>query len=309
MDSHLGALYGLAIGDALGATLEFAFPGAIPAHAVDLALTMPGGGCLGVAPGQVTDDTELALALASVLRGKRPGEGFPADEVFGAYHAWLKSAPFDVGITCRNAFRNADRERRELSAWSQSNGSLMRIAPLAVWASDEGDATIASLAEEDASLTHLSGVVFASTAAYSIAVAALVRGESAAEAVARSKAWLEETGGDARTVSEWLIDNDGDFSDASGGKQGWARHAFRLAFYHAERGTPFADAMRHVLGVGGDTDTNAAIVGALLGARDGLSGLPGAWVEAVDGARTEDGHPRPDLYHPHNFYDFANMLR
>jgi ADP-ribosylglycohydrolase len=265
---------------------------------------MPGGGCLGVAPGQVTDDTELALALASALRGKRPADGFPADEAFGAYHAWKNSAPFDIGITCRNAFRSADREKRELSARSQSNGSLMRVAPLAAWASGEDDETIARLAAEDAALSHASGVVFASTAAYSIAVAALVRGESAAEAVARSTSWLEATGGDAAAVSEWLRGNDGDFSDATGGKQGWARHAFRLAFYHLGRGTPFADAMRHVLGVGGDTDTNAAIVGALLGARDGLSELPGEWVDAVREARTADGHPRPDAYHPLNFDDF-----
>jgi ADP-ribosylglycohydrolase len=252
----------------------------------------------------VTDDTELALALASALRGRRPADGFPADEAFGAYHAWNNSAPFDIGITCRNAFGNADREKRELSARSQSNGSLMRVAPLAVWASGEDDETIARMAAEDAALSHISGAVFASTAAYSIAVAALVRGESASEAVSRSTAWLEATGGDAGAVTEWLSGNDGDFADATGGKQGWARHAFRLAFYHLGRGTPFADAMRHVLGVGGDTDTNAAIVGALLGARDGLSELPGEWVDAVREARTEDGHPRPGVYHPINFDDF-----
>ena len=306
----LGSLIGLSVGDALGATLEFAFDGATPEPRVETALGMPGGGCHGVAPGQVTDDTELALALASALADRDPADGFPASAAVDAYRAWFASDPFDVGITCSSAFC----PRHGLpSATSQSNGSLMRIAPLAAWAASRDDADIARLAIADASITHDSRIVHLSTAAYAVTVAALVRGERPREAIEKAEAWLElEAAEDpaARTVLAWAARSpvDGEFTDAVGERQGWAKHAFRLAFYHLRNGSAFEDAMAHVLGVGGDTDTNAAIVGAAMGARDGFEKIPPEWFRAVLHADAGRGRPRPTAYHPREFFAFVDGL-
>jgi ADP-ribosyl-[dinitrogen reductase] hydrolase len=103
MDAALGCLLGAAVGDAAGATLEFESR-AITADLATAAMGMPGGGVLGVGPGQVTDDTELALSLANGLLGHHPQEGFPQEAVSEQYYGWLRSAPFDVGGTCRAAF-------------------------------------------------------------------------------------------------------------------------------------------------------------------------------------------------------------
>ncbi len=103
MDAALGCLLGLAVGDAAGATLEFK-GGSISAAEAAEAMAMPGGGCWSVGPGQVTDDTELALSLAIGLRGHRPQDGFPLESVAQQYWAWLASRPFDCGATCSTAF-------------------------------------------------------------------------------------------------------------------------------------------------------------------------------------------------------------
>lgn len=311
---RFGALFGLAVGDALGATLEFAFAGTVPPHEVSKAMTMPGGGCHGVAPGQVTDDTELALALASALAGSVASDGFPRDRVEAAYRAWFASDPFDVGATCGAAFGS---RYSGASASSQSNGSLMRIAPLAVWAASETDGAIARLAIADASLSHASGVVHASTAAYAIALAALVRGETAEEAVGRATSWLESRHRETPAAAEaaavvlaWATEpmTEEDVADVHDpARQGWAKHAFSLAFHHLRTGTTFGDAMRHVLGAGGDTDTNAGIVGALIGARVGLGDVGLGWVARVEDC-VHELHERPEIYHPREFSEFVYGL-
>ena len=306
---RLGTLFGLAVGDALGATLEFAFSGPVPSHEVSKAMKMPGGGCHGVAGGQVTDDTELALALASALVGSAASDGFPRDRVEAAYRAWFGSAPFDAGVTCSAAFGTTNRGTSESS---QSNGSLMRIAPLAVWAASEADEVIARMAIADASLSHASEVVHLSTAAYAIALASLVRGETPSEAAGRSVSWLD-TGAQSGTreaasvVLEWVSDplTEEDVVDVHDPtRQGWAKHSIKLAFHHLRMGSTFNDAMRHVLEAGGDTDTNAGIVGALIGARVGYGDVGLGWISRVADC-VHARHERPGLYHPREFYGFV----
>ncbi len=97
----LGAYLGLAVGDALGATVEFMTRGEIGAK-YGVHRKMIGGGWLHLAPGQVTDDTEMALALGrSLVRSN----GFHAKDVCDEFALWLKSGPVDVGNTCRRGIR------------------------------------------------------------------------------------------------------------------------------------------------------------------------------------------------------------
>jgi ADP-ribosylglycohydrolase len=190
----------------------------------------------------------------------------------------------------------------------------MRIAPLAVWASFESDDEIARLASEDAKLSHSSGAVIASTAAYSVALAALVRGETPRSAIERAARWLRTKAGDdgADEVALWLADSDiihSSMTSARFSHVGWARHAFVLSFWHLSSNSTFEEAMREILTLGGDSDTNAAIVGAMLGARDGYPKIPKLWKQRVlDFDSTTGRHPRPPKYHPHNFFYFVDGI-
>lgn len=304
MDSKsLGALLGLAVGDALGAPLEFS-RGNVSREKIESASSMPGGGPHGVSSGQVTDDTELALALAGVLSGKSPSMGFPRDAVIEAYKAWFDSDPFDVGSTCAEAFCPRRGRFFVPSPESQSNGSIMRIAPLAVWARHESDDVIAEMAMEDSRLTHSNRNVIASTAAYAVALSSLARGETPESALGRAGSWLlSNKASGSSTVLGWLASADVTTKDCeiSGSSSGWARHAFVLAFRHLVSGKTFGESLLEVLKLGGDTDTNLAVVGAMLGARDGIDSIPKKWVGSVLRSRTSLGRPRPLKYHPSLF--------
>src|SRR5271157_4966967 len=126
-----GALLGAFVGDASGATLEFL--GRKPsAEDVERALSMVGGGCWRVAPGQITDDGELALCLARSLAGATT---IDRDKIARAYVDWFNSRPFDCGNTTRNAFGHGYRDRAIAqlveeaalrSMGSKANGALMR---------------------------------------------------------------------------------------------------------------------------------------------------------------------------------------
>jgi ADP-ribosylglycohydrolase len=89
---------------------------------------------------------------------------------------------------------------------------------------------------------------------------------------------------------------------------GFIRHGFVRAFYFLISGSSYEDAIRETLLAGGDTDTNAAIVGGLIGAAVGVEGIPLRMREAVMTCDTSKGRPRPEWLHPRNLYALANEL-
>ena len=146
-DAALGGFEGALVGDAAGATLEFL--GRKPTREqVNWAMAMPGGGVWNVAPGQITDDGELALCLARGLAGK---ETFDLEAIARNYARWIDSNPFDIGNTTASslgAYREGQWQQllakrgyagvmRQAASdrcmASKANGSLMRISPLGIW--------------------------------------------------------------------------------------------------------------------------------------------------------------------------------
>ncbi len=101
MERALAAFLGFAVGDALGATVEFMSKAEIVARHGELKKIV-GGGWLRLKPGQVTDDTELALALGRSLVRRA---GFDTQDICEEFAAWLKAGPVDVGNTCRRGIR------------------------------------------------------------------------------------------------------------------------------------------------------------------------------------------------------------
>ena len=130
-DRALAAYLGFAIGDALGATVEFMTKREIAAE-YGVHREIKGGGWLRLKPGQVTDDTQMALALGSSL--VRCG-GLDLRDVCEEFAAWLKSGPIDVGNTCRRGIRRYivhGTVEGTFAPGDAGNGAAMRVLPLAL---------------------------------------------------------------------------------------------------------------------------------------------------------------------------------
>lgn len=332
LDRALGALMGACIGDACGATLERLGRAPTPAE-VAHAWRFPGGGFLRVAPGQCTDDGELTVALARALAGATVCSSLAQAEalVAASYAEWALSRPFDMGITTgasiglpltaqgNSAFaaRVAERGlaavmRQGASALelqsSQSNGSLMRCAALGVWGRFLCDADLARLAHADSSLSHVNRNVCDAVAAYSMAVAHLMlHAGDGLGAYRRAVAWAAEhaTG----HVQAWL-------AMAPHPTQvvpftpdvGFVKIGFVYAFRCLLLATSPQEAILATLAGGGDTDTNAAIVAALVGAKYGYAAFPAHARAAVESCNTDAGRPRPDWLHPKHLHAHAAAL-
>lgn len=286
-DLAVGPVLGALIGDAAGATLEFL--GRQPtAQDVEQALGMCGGGIWDTAPGQVTDDGELTLALLQALAGQ---PSYDVNRAAQAYRRWYLSEPFDIGNATANALGEGDPDSPELAEFvahralmfnseSKANGSLMRATPLGVWSARAPLEETVDAARADARLTHPNPSCQWSTAAYVVAIRHLMLNPDdhhGAFAVARSILPTDE--GDE--VLSWL-------DNAATGRlppfhpqAGFVRIAFTHAFYHLLQRTPHVQALRETLSGGGDTDTNACIVGGLLGALWGENELPSEMKQAV----------------------------
>jgi ADP-ribosylglycohydrolase len=276
-----GALLGAACGDASGSTLEF-YNGKITKTAAKHAMTMPGGGCLGVGPGQITDDTELALALAAGLFKFNPVDGFPKESVLKSYIKWYKSNPFDIGNTIRNAF---GLQNNKDNIYSQANGALMRITPLSIWCCRLDINTpdivnkIAEMARQDALLSHPSAECQDCNAIYCIAQYYLIHNIDPIPIIEKYV-----TTNVNQNVQKWfLIESKLPYSEIAKTVKiniGWVRHGFVLAFHFLRNKTSYEEAILQTLLCGGDTDTNACIVGALIGSL-GSSGIPKYMKEPV----------------------------
>src|SRR5512141_1299944 len=125
-DRALGAYLGLAVGDALGATVEFMLPREIK-HQYGEHRDIIGGGWLKLKAGRVTDDTEMSLALGRALIASN---GWNANAVADEFVAWLKSRPIDIGNTCRRGIQRYMLNGSlsgEVSEGDAGNGAAMRI--------------------------------------------------------------------------------------------------------------------------------------------------------------------------------------
>lgn len=329
MDQAKGAFVGALVGDAAGASLEFVRK-RITVSMADKAMHMPGGGPLNIGKGQITDDGELALCLAEGLSGNAR-RTFPFDDVAGMYVAWYASNPFDMGGTCRTAFGNAwfrykeqggtnglgeymKKIAAENSMVSEANGALMRVVPVAIWASSLSLDKVADMAAKDALLSHPSQVCQDCNRLYCIAVASLIRNPND---VAKALQNVEEYAMKHvdSTAKDWLLIDSHDVDNLDCTVNiGHVKYGFVLAFYHLRKLSSFEDAIRHTLMKGGDTDTNAAIVGGLLGVYHGYDAIPDYMKNPVMHfdctKKHEEGYVRSEFFKPSNSLAYVeNLLR
>jgi ADP-ribosylglycohydrolase len=322
----IGALLGLAVGDALGTTNEFRAMDAprFPALATGPVDDIVGQGPFHLAPGQVTDDTQMAAALADHFWKLNL---FTSGTVAVRYLAWMGAA-FDVGVQIRQALDlvggGTSPERAGRLVWEErrrfpaGNGSLMRTAVIGVLLAGKPEAR-RQAALLDSAITHFDPRCQLACAAFDAAIAhALTARPSPAsmlraardelgEAAALLRSRHADLAGEIDAAAAALAaDLDAAREDDPGLRDrelhihetaGFVRVAFRLAFWELLHAPDFRAGVVDVANRGGDADTNAAIAGALLGAFHGVGGIPAGWVErvlAAPGVVAEewDFHPR-----------------
>lgn len=268
-----GAILGLAVGDALGATYEFCRPGEVPKGPLEMA----GGGWLHLEPGETTDDTALTKA---VLKGYEGGS-LDLRRVQDEMLLWEDTDPPDIGNQTRKALTYLRSHPDELSLPedpdAQGNGAVMRAAPHGLKVNDVGEA--AANAWVEAALTHPSWEARASSALVAALVANLLDGANSEDALEVSYSIIEEWSEPGKSVRETLRP----LERYEHYPEGWTVYTTRLALLALLDAPDFRTTLENVVRLGGDADTNGAVAGALLGTLFGVTSIPREWLRILQG--------------------------
>lgn len=282
VEDFTGCLVGLAVGDALGAPLEFMGRDRVRQQ-YGRVTEMLGGGWLRLHPGEYTDDTEMALCLAYsiVERGY-----FDPEDVVRRFVQWLDSGPKDVGITTRSSltkvrngipWEEASRlTHEELGGKSASNGGLMRCPPVGLLDARDEDVLIAD-SLISCRLTHWHPAAGWSCVALNLAIAALVQDMPKAELLP----WLLPRI-DNQTV-QLALERAPELSVGVVRASGYVVDCLQAAFWAYFTTDSFEDALVAVVNLGEDTDTAGAVCGALAGAAYGYEAIPPRWRDTLIG--------------------------
>lgn len=291
-----GCIMGQLAGDSLGALVESETPSRIQVMYPDGLTRLQTGGVWGVLAGQPTDDSEMALALArSVIRAGH----YDPDQAARAYIGWYRSRPFDIGSTTSGVLSRAERRLAEQHApaqacrefanvRSQANGALMRVSPLGI-ACRPADAYEAGWS--DAGLTHAHPVCREVSGLFAAAISRAIRSGERPDAV---HAWTLALAGEKRAghaVQAALAAARTSAPKSFTDKQAWVLTAFQNAFYQMLHASGPAQGVIDTVSRGGDSDTNGAAAGALLGAVHGFRRFPAQWIDRVLTARPLRGLP------------------
>lgn len=297
-----GTVLGALIGDAAGGVLEFMGRKPTPEE-VQKAMDMPGGGVFKLAPGQFTDDGEMTVVLLSSLA--QANGSYLVSQVARGYCKWERSKPFDIGMATSSALMEdpydesdaplevkVEKQAATYNGDSKANGSLMRATPLGIISAGLSPEAAAEVARQDARLTHPNETCQHATAAYVLAIRHLILHPGDAKgAFAAAKTYAQNN---SEEVTGWIESIITRKPGPAYPLAGFVKHAFSYAFYHLRCGSSFEQALTQTLERGGDTDTNACIVGGLIGALHGVDRIPQGMLGKLMSCNTSKGQPRPD---------------
>jgi ADP-ribosyl-[dinitrogen reductase] hydrolase len=300
-----GCLFGQLAGDSLGSLVEFQGPAAIKRLYPGGVRYLVDGGHWDTIAGQPTDDSEMALMLARTLI--KHGVYDPV-QARNAYICWLKSSPFDCGNTVRSGLHGRPDTK------SQSNGALMRISPLGIWGANYDIRRVSQWAQLDAAITHPHPICVHVNALFAMAISQAIHTESLSppEIYRRILVWakdLEVDGSLMKAITDAATSLPPDYMN----NQGWVLIAFQNALWQLIHARGLEDAVVNTIGRGGDTDTNAAVCGALLGSVYGRKGIPDQWINCLSQCRPITGRsnvhrPRPTCFWPVDAAKIAEQL-
>ncbi len=274
LDRAKGALIGLALGDALGTTLEFALRDTQPKVA-----DIVGGGPFGLAAGEWTDDTSMALCLADSLLA---AGGLDVRDLIERFCRWREhgynSATgecFDIGGATAAALSSYRATGEPLSGstdpHSAGNGSLMRLSPVAIrWWRDPARAVEA--ARLQSRTTHGAPQAVEACALFAELLAEAIGG-APKETVLRTRDWRGDAAIAEVAAGSWRAKERGAISSS-----GYVLHTLEAALWCVGRSGSVEEALILAANLADDADTVAAVTGQLAGALWGMSGAPAAWL-------------------------------
>ena len=282
VDRYRGALIGLAVGDALGTTLEFEMPGSF-----DPITGMVGGGPFDLEAGQWTDDTSMALCLAESLVDR---QAFDAEDQMRRYLRWYREGYlsstgtcFDIGGTVGAALRDFEVSKDPFAGKTEScfggNGSLMRLAPVPL--------AFASIPEEAIRLsgqmsrtTHGAAEPIDACRYYSGLIVGALAGESKDVLLRSRYSPLEgfwPTSALSLNIDEVAA---GSFKNRQPPEirgTGYVVEALEAALWAFWHSNDFEAGALVAVNLGDDADTTGAIYGQLAGAYYGINAIPDSW--------------------------------
>jgi len=274
-DRAAGALLGLAVGDALGTRLEFSKRDVEPR-----VTEMLGGGPFSLAPGEWTDDTSMALCLADSLIAKLE---LDVRDLLDRFVRWWEQGEnsvngrcFDIGNITREALERYKCSRQPASSGpyhkrSAGNGSLMRLAPVAIFAApDCGEAS--RLAGQQSLTTHANHIAKECCELLSHLLVEAMAGLSKDD-VLRPRCWLGLPEIKSLAAGHWINKTRDEIVST-----GYALTTLEAALWCACKTNSFEEALILAVNLGRDADTIGAVTGQLAGAIYGRSGIPGRWL-------------------------------
>jgi ADP-ribosyl-[dinitrogen reductase] hydrolase len=283
MTNHLrGTLIALAVGDALGAAIEFSSPGSFTP-----VTAYRGGGPHGLKPGEWTDDTSMALALADSIATV----GWDLNDQADRYVQWWKTGKysvngqcFDIGITTRNALGNFVAKKNALTSGDRSdrasgNGSIMRLAPVPIGHArlyPDNIEELSRLAAESSIPTHASEQCVSACRYLATVLAALIHGEDRGEVLSpdwRPLRLLNETKPLHPLIQEVAQGSFQQKQPPAIEGSGWVVKSLEAALWAFHDADTFEEAVLKAVNLGDDADTTGAICGQLAGAYWGESGI------------------------------------
>ncbi|MTD15504.1 ADP-ribosylglycohydrolase family protein [Nakamurella sp. YIM 132087] len=287
-DRAAGTLLGMAAGDALGAGYEFTHP------TPDQVIDMIGGGIGNFEPGEWTDDTSMAVAIALVTaEGIDVRTDAGLDAVAANFVRWFDDGPKDFGVMTGQVLRQRPASAQAMSLAASAipgrhggNGSLMRTAPIGLAFPGDPAAT-AEAALRVSALTHDDNRAGEACQIWSLLI------EDAVRTGELDREWRVLQHLDSSVADHWLplkkqaeTGEPQQFPD-----NGWVVHALQTAWWAITTTDDLPRGIKAAVRAGHDTDTTAAIAGALLGATYGAASIPDRWREMLHGwpgLRAED---------------------
>jgi ADP-ribosyl-[dinitrogen reductase] hydrolase len=279
-DKALGAMLGLAVGDALGAPYDNLAREQIG------AVDMVAGGPYDVRPGQGTGVTRLALRLANVLSERG---GYDPDRALQSYIAWYRADPPGMSDHMRSVLEVVAAGTDSFRATStfaldggdtSGNGAVMRTTPIGIaFAGREAELRDATIA--DAALTHFDPLAGKVALLHNQAIGWLIVGGSPRlVAELKDPQWLDDRIEDVVIPASTGVPG---FAERLAAEQpGSALTSIAIALVAAFNSASFEEGVSWAVGLGGDADANGAVAGALLGARLGASSIPERWLAQLE---------------------------
>lgn len=268
-DRAVGAYLGMAVGDALGATVEFMTPTEIHAtHGIHDEII--GGGWLHLKPGQVTDDTTMSLALGRSILDKGQVDAVAAAQ---AFDDWMRSKPIDIGNTVRRGilhFRRTGNPENPVSEHDAGNGACMRCLPIALCTFN----SLADPVEANHAQAHVTHNNPLSDAATECVIGML-----------HSTFMSQTLKSQRETDVDKLLNKYPQFKFENGrvsNPTGYIVDTMKAVFQALYANGCFESAMIDVVNRGGDSDTTGAILGVIAGAYYGKESIPERWLQKLD---------------------------